>query len=105
MPELGVIVALGNGFIITSMIWAGFLAALVDRRRGAAVMTLLVGAALTLFGVIHSVDPGGGMYLPWNLGGVGRVLAFQFTAAYMVLAAVVGLLSLRRDPAGSPGRG
>jgi adenine/guanine/hypoxanthine permease len=41
MPELAVIVALGNGFIITSMIWAGFLAALVDRRTGAAVATLL----------------------------------------------------------------
>src|ERR1035438_10519689 len=37
MPELGVIVALGNGFIITSMIWAGFVAALVDRRTGAAI--------------------------------------------------------------------
>jgi len=61
MPELGVIVALGNGFIITSMIWAGFVAALVDKRPGAAVTTLLAGALLTLFGVIHSVEPGGGL--------------------------------------------
>jgi AGZA family xanthine/uracil permease-like MFS transporter len=97
MPELGVIVALGNGFIITSMIWAGFLAALVDRRTGVAVATLLAGAALTLFGVIHSVDPAGAMYLPWNLAGVGRTLAFQFTAAYVVLAGVIALLSLQRE--------
>jgi AGZA family xanthine/uracil permease-like MFS transporter len=99
MPELGVIVALGNGFIITSMVWAGFLAALVDRKTGAAVATLLAGAAMTLFGVIHSVYPGGGMYLPWDLTGVGRTLAYQFTAAYAVLAAVVLLLSLQREPA------
>jgi AGZA family xanthine/uracil permease-like MFS transporter len=94
MPELGVIVALGNGFIITSMIWAGFLAALVDRRTAVAVTTLLAGALLTLFGVIHSVDPGGGLYLPWSLAGVGRTLALQFAAGYLVLAAVVALLSL-----------
>jgi AGZA family xanthine/uracil permease-like MFS transporter len=98
MPELGVIVALGNGFIITSMIWAGFLAALVDRRRSAAVLTLLAGALLTLFGVIHSVEPGGGMYLPWQLAGVGRTLALQFAAAYAVLTIVVALLSIQRDP-------
>ena len=99
MPELAVIIALGNGFIITSMIWAGFLAAMVDRRPAAAVVTLLAGALLTLFGVIHSVEPGGGLYLPWDLVGVARTLAFQFTAAYAVLAAVVGLLSLQRGTA------
>jgi AGZA family xanthine/uracil permease-like MFS transporter len=102
MPEVAVIVALGNGFIITSMIWAGFLASLVDRRVGVAVATLLAGAALTLFGVIHSVDPTGAMYLPWRLTGVGRMLAFQFTAAYIVLAVVIGLLSLQREPQPSP---
>ena len=103
MPELAVIVALGNGFIITSMIWAGFLAALVDRRRRAAIATLLAGAALTFFGVTHSVEPGGGLYLPWELSGVARTLAFQFAAAYVVLAAVIGLLALQwRDaPAGA----
>jgi AGZA family xanthine/uracil permease-like MFS transporter len=99
MPELGVIVALGNGFIITSMIWAGFLAAMVDRRPVAAIGTLLAGAILTLFGIIHSVEPGGGLYLPWDLTGVARTLAFQFTAAYAVLAAVVGLLSLQHPTA------
>jgi AGZA family xanthine/uracil permease-like MFS transporter len=98
MPELGVIVTLGNGFIITSMIWAGFLAALVDRRTAVAVTTLLAGALLTLFGIIHSVDPGGGLYLPWSLSGVGRVLALQFAAGYLVLAVVIALLSLVRQP-------
>ena len=95
-PELAVIVALGNGFIITSMVWAGFLVALIDKRMGIAIVTLLAGAVLTLFGVIHSVDAGGALYLPWDLGGVGRTLAFQFTCAYLALAAVLGLLSLQR---------
>ncbi|HEY1791409.1 MAG TPA: hypothetical protein VGG34_00710 [Opitutaceae bacterium] len=97
MPELAVIVALGNGFIITSMVWAAFLAALVDGRTMAAIWALLAGALLTFFGVIHSVDPGGAMYLPWHLTGVGHTLACEFTAAYVALAAVIGLLSLRRE--------
>lgn len=93
LPELGVIVALGNGFIITSMVWAGFLAALIDGRTRAALAALLSGAALTLFGVIHSVEPSGGLYLPWALSGTARTLALQFTAAYGALAVVIALLS------------
>ena len=99
MPELGVIVALGNGFIITSMVWAGFLAALIDGRTRAAAAVLLAGAGMTLFGVIHSVEPAGGLYLPWDLAGVARTMAFQFTAAYVVLAAVIGILAALRGPA------
>ena len=96
LPELALIVMLGNGFIITSMLWAGFLAALIDRRFGAAVITLLSAALLTLFGVIHSIDPGGGMYWPWAQTGVARTLAWQFSGAYAVLAIVVGLLALQK---------
>ena len=100
LPELGVIVALGNGFIITSMIWAAFLAALVDGKTRAALGALLAGAGLTLFGVIHSVEPSGGLYLPWALAGTARTLAFQFAAAYGALAVVIALLSLQnRRPA------
>jgi len=98
MPELGVIVTLGNGFIITAMIWAGFLAALIDKRAGAAIAALATGGVLTLFGVIHSVDPGGALYLPWAIGGVGRTLALQFAAGYFALAAIIALLSLQRAP-------
>jgi AGZA family xanthine/uracil permease-like MFS transporter len=97
LPELALIVALGNGFIITSMLWGGFLVALIDRRHFAAVMTLAVAALLTLFGIIHSVEAGGGMYLPWHLDGVAQTLCYQFAAAYAVLAMLVGLLSLQRQ--------
>jgi AGZA family xanthine/uracil permease-like MFS transporter len=54
---------------------------------------------MTLFGVIHSVEPAGGLYLPWDLAGVARTMAFQFTAAYVVLAAVIGILAALRGPA------
>ena len=97
LPELGLIVTLGNGFILTSMLWGGFLAALIDHRYRAAVSMLLVAAVLTLFGVIHSVEAGGGMYWPWALSGMARTLVWQFAAAYGVLAVIIALLALQRD--------
>jgi len=99
LSELAVIVALGNGFIITSMIWASFVVALIDGFRLRAAGIVLIGAALTAFGVIHSVEPSGGVYFPWLLEGSARSVALQFTAAYVVLAVVFGLLSLQKREA------
>lgn len=98
LPELAVIVVLGNGFIITAMLWATTLVALIDGRTRAAVVTLLVAAVLTAFGVIHSVHPQGGIYLPWTLDGLARSIAWQFSGAYLALAVVLGLLGLQRRP-------
>lgn len=91
-PELAVIVVLGNGFIITSMLWAAYGAALIDGRSGRAAAWLVACAALTAVGVIHSVDPNGAVYLPWNLPALPQALAWQFAAAYLVLAALTALL-------------
>lgn len=101
LPELAVIVMLGNGFIITSMVWASFVVALVDRRPGRAATILLLGAAFTLFGIIHSVDPNGAIYLPWQLADAPRGLVWQFAGAYGVLAACLLLLGMQR-PKTSP---
>ncbi|MBB6245058.1 hypothetical protein [Rhodanobacter sp. A1T4] len=92
ISELAVITILGNGFIITSMIWASFLVALIDGRTLRAAWILLLGSALSLFGIIHSVQLSGGVYLPWSLDEVSRQLVWQFTGAYLVLAVVLILL-------------
>jgi AGZA family xanthine/uracil permease-like MFS transporter len=97
LPELAVIVTLGNGFIITAMLWTSAVAAMIDARLRRAVAFLLVAAVLTAFGVIHSVHPQGGIYLPWMLEGLPRIVMLQFAGAYVALAVVMGLLSLQRD--------
>jgi len=99
-----VIVMLGNGFIITSMVWASFVVALIDHRPYKAAAIVLLGAGLTLFGVIHSVEPGGDMYAPWLLEASARALVWQFVGAYAVLAAILLLLAVLR-PAASPESG
>ncbi|HEX6834389.1 MAG TPA: hypothetical protein VF132_12710 [Rudaea sp.] len=95
LPELAVIVMLGNGFIITSMVWASFLVALIDGFPRRAAGILVFGAALTACGIIHSVEPAGGVYLPWTLDVTLRGMVWQFAGAYLVLASLLALLSLR----------
>src|SRR4029434_6757558 len=86
LPETLVTIALGNGFILTAMLWGGFLAELIDRRLRISAIYLLIMAVLTFFGVIHSSLPDGAMYLPWTLTPGARRVPYQFGLAYAVLA-------------------
>ena len=94
--DLAAVTTLGNGFIIAAMLWAGALVAMIEQRMRLAALLWLTCAAMTLFGVIHSVDPRGGVYLPWQLQGLRAQIAFQFSTAYAVLAALLLLLSLQK---------
>ena len=63
---------------------------------------LVIVAALTFFGVIHSATMDGVMYLPWALPAGARRIPYQFALAYLVLAGVVMLLgfsSASQEPA------
>ena len=97
LPELQIVIALGNGFILTAMLWGGFVAALIDKKFKSTVMYLIVLAILTFFGIIHSAMPDGNMYLPWKLTGVAREIPYQFAQAYLVLAFVILMLSFTKN--------
>jgi len=81
---------LSGGFIVTSLVWAGMVAALVDRRLLQAAGWCLAAAGLTLCGVIHSPFPDGRMFLPWSIGPLPANAAgrgpVEIAAAYAVLA-------------------
>ncbi len=96
LPALAVIVAFGNGFIITATIWAAFVVEMTEHRLRAAAAYLLAGAVLCCFGIIHSVRADGGAYALWQLAGTARLVATQFCAGYVALAAALLLLSLGR---------
>jgi AGZA family xanthine/uracil permease-like MFS transporter len=95
LPALALIVALGNGFIITATIWAAFVVEMTEQRLRAAAAYLMAGALLCFFGIIHSVRADGSAYALWQLQGSARLVATQFCAGYVVLAAALLLLSLR----------
>jgi adenine/guanine/hypoxanthine permease len=74
---------LGNGFILTAMLWGAMLSSLVDRKPVNCAVYGLVCAGLTLFGLMHSVLPTGEVYLPWNLTGS---LHWQIALSYALLS-------------------
>ena len=83
---------LASGFILTSLLWAGLTAALIDRRLGVAAGWCLLAAGLTLFGVIHSPFADGRLFWPWSLGDLPAAAEgrgpFDLASAYLVLAAM-----------------
>ena len=85
----GVMIMLGNGFILTALLWGGALAFLIDRRIAAAAATLVVCAVLSFFGFIHSVMPQANIYLPWT---TGSVLPYHWAVAYLAFAMMLVLL-------------
>jgi AGZA family xanthine/uracil permease-like MFS transporter len=78
---------LGNGFIISALLWGAATAELIDRRYSRSALFLLCGAVLSLFGVIHSPAAQGTFVLPWSEP--SRV-PLHFGIAYAAAAITVG---------------
>jgi AGZA family xanthine/uracil permease-like MFS transporter len=93
LSDMLVTVALGNGFIVTAMLWGAIVVKLIDDRVRAAAAYVAVCALLTYFGLIHSALPDGDLYLPWNLPAAIQRIPNQFTVAYLSLAALLIALS------------
>ncbi len=87
--ELFTLVVLGNGFILTSMVWAAAYVAVIDGKAWRASFALVVGAALTAFGLIHSIRPDAALYLPWQLGAADQTTVLQWCCGYLLLAALL----------------
>jgi AGZA family xanthine/uracil permease-like MFS transporter len=60
------LVVLGNGFILTALLWAWALIAIVERHAGIAAIVLAVASLASLCGVIHSPLPNGALFWPWS---------------------------------------
>jgi adenine/guanine/hypoxanthine permease len=102
----GVFVLLAHGFILTAMLWGAALAFLIDHRTEATAAVLGIAAALSLFGLIHSVLPSGGVYLPWSDALQGSRVPYHWAAGYAALAAMVlvlgrGVSNVRPRPSGT----
>ena len=62
LSDVAAIVTFGNGFIVTGTLWAALVYYLIERRIVAAVVTCVILAVASLFGVIHSINLDGSMY-------------------------------------------
>ncbi len=94
---------LANGFIITSLLWASMLAAILDGHLVRAALYMLFAAGCSLLGVIHSPLPTAMIALP------SQVIAqmpqepallcqspYHWAAAYLLGAGLLGFLALYR---------
>ncbi|MGH7279608.1 MAG: hypothetical protein ACREJG_13120, partial [Candidatus Rokuibacteriota bacterium] len=59
------LLVLGNGFIVTAVLWGSAVATIIDRRLALAAAAFAVASVATLVGVIHSPLAGGGVFWPW----------------------------------------
>jgi len=96
LPDMLVTVALGNGFILTGMLWGAFMAELIDRRLKAASAYLWILAGFTFVGIIHSAIPDGSMYWPWTLSEPAIQVPYQFATGYAALAVMMFVLSFTK---------
>jgi len=80
---------LSNGFIVTSLLWASAMAAIIDRRLAIAATFFAVTAAATLFGVIHSPFSDGRMFLPWQIDTGHRDFVLRYTIGYLLVAGML----------------
>ena len=89
--------AVGQGFILTAILWGGLLAELIDGKLRSASIYMFTCAACTLFGLIHSVVYSGEIYLPWR---IRSNFVWQIALGYIFVG--VGLLAasyfFKRDP-------
>jgi AGZA family xanthine/uracil permease-like MFS transporter len=89
---------LGNGFIVTAMLWSTLIIDLIDRRRGRALLVCLLAAVLTLFGVIHSPYADGRLFLP---DASTPSSTWSLAAGYVLLGAVTWVID-RLDRTSAP---
>jgi AGZA family xanthine/uracil permease-like MFS transporter len=85
------LLVLGNGFVLTALLWATMVVHVVDGRTRLAAAVMAAAAAATAVGAIHSPLASGAVFWPWAPPGrTPLVLASAYLFAGLVLAALPG---------------
>jgi AGZA family xanthine/uracil permease-like MFS transporter len=83
---------LGNGFILTAVLWGWALVSVIDRRFAVTAALLAVASAATLCGLIHSPLPNGALFWPWA---APTRAPLALAGAYGVVAVLCWTVALR----------
>src|SRR6266700_7540818 len=87
------LLVLGNGFVLTAVLWAWTLTAILDCRTYVAAALLAAGSLAALCGLIHSPLPSGALFLPWS---PPRPITVQLAGAYGAAAAICWMAAVRQ---------
>jgi AGZA family xanthine/uracil permease-like MFS transporter len=77
------ILMLGNGFILSSLLWGAAVAKIIDQQLKTAAYFLGTAGIFSLFGIIHSPLASGEIFLPWL---ISSSAPYRFFLGYMVTA-------------------
>ena len=88
------LLVLGNGFILTAVLWSSALVAIIERKPSGAALVLALTSLATLCGLVHSPLPSGAVFWPWSPGAPLGV-TLPLAGAYGALAGLT-LLSAGR---------
>lgn len=83
------ILLLGNGFIITGMMWASILCFAIDRKWVSSFICCLILSGLSYFGLIHSVYITGQMYWHSKLPESVSTVPLQLCLGYLALGLII----------------
>ena len=86
------LVVLGNGFILTAVLWGWALVAIIDHRLVVTGLLFAVASGAALCGVIHSPLANGALFWPWA---PPSAVPGQLAGAYGILAGICWLASAR----------
>jgi AGZA family xanthine/uracil permease-like MFS transporter len=89
---------LGNGFILSALLWGSAAALIIDGRLAAAAAMLAVASLGSLVGIIHSPLPSGGLFWP---GTVASPWPALLAGAYGLLAGLLLILAPWAERAGA----
>ncbi len=87
------IILLGNGFIITSILWASVLYFVIEREWLRGFICSIILAICSYFGIIHSVFINGSVYMPWNLPLGIRMIPTTLAIGYLLFGVIIILAS------------
>lgn len=96
--NLQILTMLGNGFIITSTLWATWLIWVIDHHLRRAAFISLIAALMTLVGLIHSPYTDGRIFFPWQPD--ISPLVYSLACGYLLLGGLCALLSLSNNKRG-----
>jgi AGZA family xanthine/uracil permease-like MFS transporter len=95
--HLGGLIALSQGFLLTSMVWSALSTALLDRRFDRAATWAAIGAGLSFFGFVHA----GKLTASGALYDIGFATGWRWSIGYGLVAAFL-LLMHRFAPKQAP---
>jgi AGZA family xanthine/uracil permease-like MFS transporter len=81
------LLVLGNGFILTAVLWGSAVVFIIERRASALATVFAICSLATLVGLVHSPLPSGAVFWPWTAGAPLPVAA-PLAGAYGVLSAL-----------------